>query len=209
MEDGPPSPETTSGGLNANCVQIVGFSQTRQWFSSSDDGFESQVGDGMWEALIQGGGSIDRWMDPQFSGWANPLTSPCKSGPNDPDIVLFTISGGNRELGDWVDAIEEMLDTIAIKVPSAEHIILQPVVGGPGESLCPSGRGEDVRASENHQVIDSAIAQVAAAHADVLSGASPEVGSCDHYSDEVGHLTEAGGNFVAGELAQFYDDFVN
>ena len=204
------APARTAGlPLSATCVQIVGFSQTNQWFSAGDDVFEGQVGDGGWQALIQGGGAIDRWIDPQFDGWSNPIASRCQSRANNPDVVLFTVTGGNRSVSAWVEAIEAIIETININVPSAEDIILQPIVGGPGESLCPAGGGESVRASENHRDIDAAIAQVVAARSNVHQIASPVVGTCSHYVDEVGHLTEQGATFVARSLGDSYADAVD
>ncbi|HVR79544.1 MAG TPA: S-layer homology domain-containing protein [Acidimicrobiia bacterium] len=199
----------SSALLSATCVQIVGFSQTNQWFSAGDDIFEDLVGNGGWQALIQGGGAIDRWIDPGFDGWSNPIKSQCTSRANNPDVVLFTVSGANRSVTAWVEAVEAVIDTIEIKVPSAENIILQPIVGGPNGSLCPAGGGEDVRASENHPEIDTAIEQVAAGRSDVHQSASPVVGTCSHYIDEIGHLTDDGASFVAESLGEIYADVMD
>ncbi len=191
--------------LDPTCVQVVGFSQTNQWFSAEP--FERLAGDDRWQALIQGGGAIDRWIDPGFDGWSNPMASPCKRRSAAPDVVLFTVTGGERSVTDWVSAIEQILTTIATRVPSAETIILQPVVGGPGHATCPWG-GETIRASQNHPSIDKAIGEVTEGRSDVVAGASPEVLHCGQYEDEVGHLTDDGAVHVGEHLGSFYADFL-
>jgi hypothetical protein len=65
--------------------------------------------------------------------------------------------------------------------------------------------GREVRASRNHPIIDDAIAiAVAGADASVMAGASPEVRSCDDFSDSVGHLVDTSEGPIGGTIAQFY-----
>lgn len=183
------------------CTQVIGFSQSSEWYQTAGV-FESGVGDARWQLLWNPGGGVDRWQDPDYVGWSNALVSPCAQGSAAPDRVLLTISGpfGADEQA-WADAIQATLDQIAIELPSAQKVLLQPVVGGPQEQDC-FFQGNLIRASWQHHHIDNAIATLVGGS--VAAGASPEVQSCDEYEDQQGHLTHAGAVAAGAALAADY-----
>lgn len=92
-------------------------------------------------------------------------------------------------------------------LPSARHIVLQPVVGGARHETCIRSETE-VRASWQHKHIDSAITRVVSGWTDsqvtVIAGFSPEVRTCEDYRDTLGHLTAAGASAVAEAIARYY-----
>jgi hypothetical protein len=191
-------------GAAPTCTQVIGFSQTLQWYQEGGV-FESVVDDARWQLLGRGGASIDQWQNPDYEGWSDPLYSPCANGSAAPDRVVLTVSGiYGADEDAWVAAIAPVVTVIETKYPSAAEILLQPVVGGPGHADC-FFQGELVRASWQHAHIDAAIARLVAGH--VAAGASPEVGSCDHYIDQVGHLTDAGGRAAGASIGAFYAAF--
>ncbi len=61
-----------------SCTRVVGFSQTEQWFTGG--GFEPVAGDAEWELLWEPGSTIEKWADPDFVGWSNPVVSACAAG---------------------------------------------------------------------------------------------------------------------------------
>jgi len=83
----PVAPRTAA---SFECSQVIGFSQTNEWYAG---GFERVVDNARWQLLWQGGASIELWADPRFSGWSQPLVSPCASRSTSPDRILVTISG--------------------------------------------------------------------------------------------------------------------
>ena len=183
------------------CTQVIGFSQTNQWFSGSPD-FEEVVNDGRWQLLWKGGSSIDLWADPEFAGWSQALVSPCARRSGSPDRVVLTISG-DRQLNPevWAAQIQEAIYTVEEFYPRIRQIVLQPVVGGPDDSLCRRNR-TPVRATVNHPVIDEAIQQVVGGK--VVAGFSPEVMDCSDYRDVKGHLSNPAIPAVARAIAAHY-----
>lgn len=185
---------------NFGCTLVIGFSQTEQWFEA---GFEQILPTANWELLAESGGSIELWADSAYVGWTQPIVSSCV-GP--PHRVLLTITGEIRDAERWVTDIEAAAGVALTKFPSAQTVILQPVVGGPNGALCPADDGF-VRASETHPVIDQAIAQLVAGRSDLVAGASPEVRYCADYSDNLGHLVEEAWGPIGGAIAGFYLTF--
>lgn len=184
----------------SQCTTVIGFSQTREWYLGGQ--FEQVLIDAEWQLLQHSGAAIEFWADPAYEGWLSPIVSPCSAGA--PDRLVLTISGESRPIDLWVTHILQAVATARAKYPSAQQIVLQPVVGGPGHTLCMFD-GREVRASRNHPIIDDAIAiAVAGADASVMAGASPEVRSCDDFSDSVGHLVDTSEGPIGGTIAQFY-----
>ncbi len=196
----PPIPDNETE--NFVCTQVIGFSQTRQWYADAPD-FESVVDDDRWQLLWQGGAGIDRWSDPEFEGWSQQLVSPCSNNSASPDRIILTISGKRQSNpAIWAEQIRAAIDVIRSKYPSVRQIVLQPVVGGPNNGECPIPGGGVVRATANHPIIDEAIALVVGG--DVIAGASPEVSSCDDFRDSIGHLTDSATGTVGRSLGEFY-----
>ncbi len=202
----PTAPDAQTNGTRDSsftCIQVIGFSQTRQWYSS--EAFESRVDDGTWQLLWNGGASIDRWTDPNYVGWRNPPVSPCARGSSNPDRIVLTISGDFQTDPDvWARHIREAIVTIRTMYSAVRQIVLQAVVGGPDHGLCHVG-GQVVRASFNHPVIDQAIQRVVGV--DVVAGFSPEVRTCQDYADSTGHLTEAAAGPIGAAIGAFYAAF--
>ncbi len=184
-----------------SCTRVVGFSQTEQWFTGG--GFEQVAGDAGWELLWESGATIEKWADPGFVGWSNQVVSGCTDGT--PSRLLLTVTGAERPVAQWVEDITSAVATAKVKYPGAA-IVLQPIVGGPDEQLCPGDRRESVRASVNHPIIDQAIERTVLSVVGVQMGASPEVRSCADYRDDLGHLTEAAVGPIGEEIARFYTD---
>lgn len=184
-----------------SCVQVIGFSQTRQWFQSA--GFEGAVDGTRWE-LKWAPGSGMSWQDPSFSGWNNAPESPCQSGSNQPDRVVLTISDTELypDVNHWVQGITGEIQAIRQHYGNI-RIDLQPVVGGPNDALCTFG-SNTVRASFNHPYIDAAIAQIVAGETNVYGCLSPHVTACSDYADATGHLTSSAQSVVGQQIGSYY-----
>jgi len=180
------------------CTEVIGFSQTLQWY---DAGFESYVEDGRWQRRAQGGAAIDDWANPGFGGWDIDVGSACAGG-SAPDRIVQTISSGfGEDVDAWEREIRAAIATIRVKHPEARQIVLQSVVGGPGDSVC-MFEGRRVRANRQHPFINAAIARIVGG--DVVSGPAPEIERCEHYRDATGHLTDEGKRVAARVLGEYY-----
>lgn len=188
---------TVFGGFT--CTQVIGFSQTRQWYRA----FETTAADDRWQLVWAPSAVIQYWAMPAFGGWTHRIDSPCRDGSSNPDRVILTISGLlDEDPADWASDIRQAIDTVRSKYPDIEQILLQPVVGGPDSTVCFVG-GDPVRASVNHPVIVKAIESLVGG--DVDAGAFPEVAACSDYVDAKGHLTSEGAVAVGGEVAGYYE----
>lgn len=204
-----------------DCTMVMGFSQTADWYmapvrrSTNPDQppqaaqiFESRVDSDRWELKWQGGAGVNIWSDPNHSAWDAPILFPCEAGSGQPDRIVFMISGpfGTDEEA-WANEINIALDNIRDHFPSAQAIVLQPVVGAPeGLDEC-FHDGTRVRASWQAKHIVNAIEVVAPQHDDVVVGALTRVKSCDHYSDSLGHIDGGGAAAAGADTGQFYSDF--
>jgi len=186
------------------CTHVIGFSQTRGWFSDTDT-FENIVIDGNWQLIWQGGAGVDQWRNPNYGGWNQNIISSCTQNSNAPDRILLTISGPyGADEGAWAEAIQETIDNIRIKYPSVQEILLQPVVGGANHEDCFLNGTALIRASWQHKHIDNAIATLVGG--DVLQGFSPEVNDCSDYVDQAGHLTTIGYENAATNIGSYYSE---
>jgi hypothetical protein len=192
-----------STGGNFRCTLILGFTQTKQWYEA-EAGFQSVAKPGCWQFLYVNGGGVDKWRDPDFEGWDEPIVSPCEVDAMEPDRVILTISGPYGEDEEaWAEAISESIAAIWDHLPSVRQIVLQPIVGGPSGSVCESADGKRVRAAWQHLHIDNAIAMVAGG--DVIAGISPEVRDCSDFANETGHLTPDGAAAAGRAIAAYYE----
>jgi hypothetical protein len=227
--DGAPSPSDPvpdSGSAAAfACTQVIGFSQTAHWYQGLAEGggrsrgealrgFQAVIDNDRWQLLWQAGAGVEDWSNPDFDGWNEPLVSPCAEMAGSPDRVLLTISGalGNAPNSEqvWADEIDRAVTTVTLRLPSVRQVILQPVVGGPGDGLCRTPDGQTVRASANHPVIDRAIAAVAqrpSVAVEVVVGFSPTLTDCAGYDDALGHLTDSGNDAIGRTIGNYYSDF--
>ena len=203
----PATPTSPTGAVQANyvCTLVIGFSQTRQWYTDASV-FESIVGDHRWELKWAGGAGVNRWRDPNDRAWNAPILSPCTDRSGDPDRVFLSVSGGfGADKNAWTDAIEDTLALIRSRFPSTRSIVLIPVVAGPNHQDCPIDGGR-VRASWQHAHIDNAIQMVVAGDGvgNLVAGFSPEVRTCDDYRDRLGHLTDSGAEAAGRAIGNFY-----
>jgi hypothetical protein len=147
-----------------------------------------------WELRACSGAGVV-WVDPNDACWTSTFWgAPCDTNAENPDRVLLTISipSGFPTVATWVTDIQTEVTNIINRYSNVRQIVLQPVVGGPGNSVCPfdGNVADPVHASEIHPTIDAAIAQVVAADTTgiVVAGISPEVRTCADYADDSGHL---------------------
>lgn len=219
-----------SDQLSYSCTQVIGFSQVGQTGSKDQPGpgfgwyiaggiFESTVDDNRWQLLWKEGGGVDQWANPEYEGWSQNIISPCTNNPDAPDRVLFSISGPyGKDVKEWSTAIEKAVDTIQQKLSTVEKIILQPAVGGTDGNACPCTRNcnfentpfqktfKEVRASWQHGYIAKAIDQVVTNQKKgiAVKGYFPQVESCSHYIDGLGHLTKQGAEYVGEKIGNYY-----
>jgi hypothetical protein len=187
--------------VGATCTEVIGFSQTDQWYEA---GFISGVPDaGAWQIRWTDGASIDRWADTTDSVWdLRNLVSHCRQSSSAPDLVVLNVSGDyHAEPTWWTQQTARAIANVRAKYPGLRQIALQPVVGGPSGTVCGS-RTDNVRASFNYPYIKQGI-QALLGDAVVL-GASPEVRSCNDYTDNIGHLHDSARQYVGAAVAQFY-----
>jgi hypothetical protein len=208
-----PAPPECNQGIppsgNFTCTEVLGFSQTGQWFLDVAEGgggtFEPLVGDGAWQLRAAAGAGVS-WQDRNFAGWTSTPYSPCTQSSGDPDRVLLTIStpSGIPSLSWWIGSIQAEIATIRSKYPHLRQIVLQPVVGGPHDSTCyfEGNPGAPVHASVIHPTIDQAIARVV--RGDVVAGMSPEVRTCADYMDDTGHLLPGARPAIGTLVGQYY-----
>jgi len=187
------------------CTEIVGFSQTMQWYFGGP--FTDYAGPGRWQLRWAGGAAIDSWADPSFSGWSPQYrATSCTQGSESPDRVLLNIAGGDyiSDVSWWRQQISAAITNIRSKYPNERQIILQSVVSGPGDGLC-FFSGTTVRDTYNTPYIHSAIGSLVAA--EVVSGMAPAVRSCGDYADWVGHLTDDAKGPIGVAIGQYYAQF--
>jgi hypothetical protein len=170
--------------------------------------FEPLVGDSAWQLRAYAGAGVS-WQDPNFAGWSTVPYSRCAQGSSAPDRVLLTISTptGNPTVTWWVTNIRAEIATIRSKYPNVRQIVLQPVVGGPNNTVCNYGGNpsDPVHASLIHPTIDQAIAQVVGGS--VIAGMSPTVRTCADYMDNTGHLQVSARPAIGSIIGQFYVNF--
>jgi hypothetical protein len=198
--------------------------------------FENIVNDGNWQLLWDSGHGLDKWQNTSSSGWqawnnkSFPyFSSPCNENSSDPDRILLSITGpyGSDE-NLWRTNLEATIKTIILQIPSVRQIILEPVVGGPDHQTCPCNAdpnaimgcdcdtcdGTTVRASWQHEIIDSVINEIVSDYqsgiynpgSEIVVGYSPEVRTCSDYFDGIGHLTTEGAGAVGVSIAQFHNN---
>jgi hypothetical protein len=192
-------PTATPGG--GACMEIIGFSQTMQWyFGGSGNEFRAQMSPGATQLRWAGGAAIDSWADPGF--WPG-LSNACSSGSAAPDRVVLNISGGhNSDVGWWRDQTRQAVANVRRHHPGLQTVYLQPVVGGPGHGAC-FINGVQVRATFNEPFIAQAIDQLVAEGVGAW-GANPLAHSCADFADDIGHLTDAAKGAIAFDVGVFY-----
>lgn len=206
--------EMTSAERKFSCTQVLGYSQSIQWFAGLS--LAEHVEEGQppdlpplkrgaflpgWQGRFFLGGAIEHWADPEYPGWSGPhvraYETPAHCPPEEVDRVVFNVSGKARSVEEWAAAIESVAEVIRLKFPDDPQIVMQPAVGAP-ESMC-----KEVRAARNQPVISEGI-RLAAESGKVQAGPEPKVTSCSQFHDELGHLTREGARHVHRFLREQY-----
>ena len=185
-------------------TRLIGYSQVQQWYPH----FEKALGDNdRWELLWNGGAGVDRWSDPDFSGWGNRPVSPCRERSGDPDRVVLSVSGPYGEDVDvWARKIRETVEVIRAKYKNVKRIVILAVVGGHEHHGCPGPRGEAVRAARQHPKIEEAIARVVKEDTTGQLAAGPcvQVKACAGFKDALGHLAADAVEPAGKAVAEFF-----
>ena len=210
----------------SQCTQFIGYSQTNNWYGE----FETVMGSAQsqYQLLWNSGGAMAVWQNPAYAGWNNAPVSPCTSNSAAPTRVMLdvthnqyltTANVGPDPVAFMDTILRNVIATTMLKYPSVTEIILKPVVGAPNHSdSCYSSYPDpaynevpEVRASYNHPIIYSAILLVVAnppVGITVTLGPDTHVGNCSQYintsGDYHGHLTQAGQDYVAPVVANFF-----
>jgi hypothetical protein len=210
-----PTPSATPPPGAFACTEILGFSQTGNWWSlqrSPNDAFLSVVDATRYQLGEVDGSAVWKWADPNFSGWSVSPTSPCNASSAAPDRVIMDVTesfwigdacgshifddcsgGSDTSLARVTQDVRNVVATIRSKFPSARQIYLKPLVGGPpGGGQCVFS-GNPIRAIQNSPLIAQAIAQVTNG-TDVLAAPQWGVRDCNDFYDDgqyVGHLNPA------------------
>jgi hypothetical protein len=188
------------------CTEVIGFSQTNQWYSGGEQRtfspFEDMVDDSAWQLRWFEGAEARIIADEEWSGWDADPVSPCVRGPVDRAILTVTGARGT-DVDAWERDIRDAIDRIRIEIPTATVIVLQPVVGGPDGQTCLLG-GTQVRADLQHPYIWEAILEVSADSTNVLAGMAPRVDSCADFRDGRGHLTEDAIPRIGAKIGDYY-----
>ncbi len=179
-----PTPTPTASPGSFTCTEVLGFSQTGNWWSlqrSPNDAFESMVDGARYQVRAANGGAVWKWfnpsIDPTFDGWSMSPTSPCAAGPSAPDRVIMDITesfwigdacgahawddcraGSDTSVGRVTQDVVNVVSYIRAHYPSVRQIYLKPLVGGPpGGGQCYIV-GQPIRAIQNSPLIAQAIA---------------------------------------------------
>ncbi len=190
--------EVSSRAAAYTCTQVLGFSQTRNWFRA----FQIDLGNSRYQLLQSTNGGL-KWQDPNFSGWSNPLISPCTQGSQDPDRIIDNISWRQdvTDVAFYVREIKDEVVTLRNRFPDAD-IVLQAVVGGPNDSTCGG-----VHTAIVHPAVEAAIQQVVAGDSALsapVGPEAPEVAQCSHFRDDIGHLIDEQKDPMGRTIATFY-----
>jgi hypothetical protein len=122
IQSQPPVPANTAKEKSEPCFRctlVIGYSQVGQrnpqgggWYVASGE-FEKAAGAERWELTWQGGAGVDRWQNPDYPGWRQPIQFAVPKDPDKPDRILLSVSGpyGNDEAA-WAKAINTTVNTI-------------------------------------------------------------------------------------------------
>ncbi|GEM_PF-6837971 len=188
------------------CTEVLGFSQSMQWFMSrathQEAGKASQLPVDPflpgWQGRFTFGASVELWADPKYKGWEGTYRSAAHCEREQVDRVVFNVSGAPRSAEEWARGVATVAEIIRSRYPAVQEIVMQPVVGaGSGQCL-------GVRAALNQPFIVAGIRQAASPGSMIKPGPAPKVSTCSQFSDSLGHLTEDGAKYIRGWLRSYY-----
>lgn len=182
----------------ASCTLIMGYSVTRDWYSSGS--FETQPGitGSEWEMAWDGGASVrkiayeGRW----WTEWdADNLTSRCTSNSRMPDRVILHVGHRSDETGhDDPQPILDVVAQIRSRINPNAAIYLMGQIGSTTPATC-NVFGDNV-AADSLAGIRAAIALDP-----TLREAHTPAVICSQFADSKGHLTSAGASNAASQVS--------
>jgi hypothetical protein len=216
------------------CTMFIGYSQTDNWIGPAANTMNAGGQDRV-QLLWNPGGAAIRWagndpaFGPNYSGWSNPIQSPCAQSSSAPDRLILDITHYNYldvdcpgtdldgftcspdGVGFMEHQIRDFVTQARTRYPSAaNNIVIQPVVGGPNHTTCANRSAPEhgvVRASYNHPQIHEAILRVVADPGmNVTMGYDATLTNCSGYQDWEGHLKRPAQNDVGTRIGTYYRD---
>ena len=183
-----------------DCTMFAGYSVTRDVFSTG--GLETQTGivNGEWELMWDGGASVNRiaYEGYLWDQWdADNITSRCTVNGRLPNKIIFHV--GYRYQSE-VGQVQPVLDAVALirqRINPAATIYLMGQVGSTTPDTC-AVWGDDVSQGS----ID-AIRDAIAADPTLREAVHPKV-LCSQFSDSNGHMTTAGAQSAASQVATWW-----
>jgi hypothetical protein len=194
---------TRPASSSSTCTMVVGYSVTRDWFSTGS--FETQPGisNANWELLWDGGASPNRiaygesgkqFLWPVWD--SNGITSRCTVNDRLPDRIIYQV--GYRWQSE-VGQVQPVLDVVALlrsRINPSAEIYLMGQIGSTTPDTC-AVWGDDVAAGSI-----TAIKGAIAADPSLREAVHPKV-LCSQFSDSNGHLSSAGAASAASQVANW------
>lgn len=173
-----------AGADDYRCTQVIGVSVTGDWWNA---GFEKGINGDRWQVLWRKQAFVELWADPASELWKLAPQSPCASGADAPDRVIFTAVNWTFTSGaEWTPALQKAVDTIKAKYPQVRRIELVTMLRGPGNQTC--GNLKTVV----QPYIDEAVATVVAASGPLVVAGPKVETSCEVFVKGGPHFSEAG-----------------
>lgn len=182
------------------CTLLIGILATEQWYVA---GFETMVDSTRWELMWVHSGFVELWADPTNAVWSTAITSPCAQGSDKPDRVIFVaLNFDFNTLAEWTPPVTASVANIQAKYPSAKRIELMSFIRAPGDVACPQAPAPR---STITPAQDQAMAMAAAANPGLVFVAPQfAAASCDQFSSNPPHPTDAGATAWATMMASYY-----
>lgn len=204
------------------CTLVLGSLLTSEWWNA---GFETDVSNAAkWELKWHHHGNIKHYADVASPFWSNegdpnndaegsPIVSPCSSASLTPDrILFFAIDWDYLSEQEWVDGLQQVIDNIKLKYPSAKRIDLMNEVRCPNNQMCNPGAKYGPGADADgllqdcyvQPYVDTALQKVIARAPELLAlGPQPESAECNPAHNGA-HLTTPANTQAAQDIAKFY-----
>ena len=221
-----PAPTATPGSGAFTCTQVMGYSQTGNWYSDAvSNAFESAVDGSRYQLRNFSGGAAQLWRDPNYGGWTASPFSPCATNSSAPDRVIFDVTESfwvnepcgihefdncdnpDTSVARVADDVRAVIALIRQKYPSVRQIYVQAVLGGPGGVVCTQPDPNNgnaprrIRGTYNNPFIEQAIQQAVSGNA--VFARHFEVLSCNDFNTDtqfVGHLNDAAKQQVGHDI---------
>ena len=186
----------------ATCVLVVGYSNTTQWFR--DGGFESKsdIVNGEWESIAEGGSHVMRLAYENGYNWdlwaANSISSRCALNDRTPTTVLFDVAFlDDGSLTNGVTHLTAAVARARSELGFSGPMILKPMVGA--SDAC--NNWSTVAAPQTRDLIATVVA------GDPSLSAGPYLTipcSLFRAGDSRGHFSDIGKVEVARQIAAWW-----